>query len=190
MKEDRLEDMLRAMDHPEEYSEEELTQLLSDEELREYYELAVKAKEGFLLNDHRPAQSHKRPIWLKVAAAIIGVLMVSGITLAAVSLINHRQESWGQVHDPGLGQATCPHDSASFVNGSPVRTFENVELETILNEAAKHYQVSVEYRTEQVRRIRLYTKWNPQAPLSELIERLNGFEKVSIKQEDNHVIAE
>ena len=49
MKEDRLEDLLRAMDHPEEYTEEALQQLLSDEENRECYELAVKAHAGFKL---------------------------------------------------------------------------------------------------------------------------------------------
>lgn len=71
-----------------------------------------------------------------------------------------------------------------------IRTFENAELQQILGELADHYHLDVDYRNEQARHIRLYTKWNPAAPLSQMIERLNGFEKVSIRQAHNHIIAE
>ena len=50
--------------------------------------------------------------------------------------------------------------------------------------------VSVEYRNEQSRHIRLYTKWDTAAPLQQIIELLNGFEKVSVRLIDNQIIAE
>ena len=71
-----------------------------------------------------------------------------------------------------------------------VRTFENVELQQILQELSDYYHVSVEFRNEKVRHIRLYTKWDPSAPLKQIIERLNGFEKVNIRLDDNQIIAE
>lgn len=71
-----------------------------------------------------------------------------------------------------------------------IRTFENAELQQILGELADYYHLDVDYRNEQARHIRLYTKWNTAAPLSQMIERLNGFEKVSIRQTHNHLIAE
>ena len=71
-----------------------------------------------------------------------------------------------------------------------VRTFENAELQEILQELSDHYHVGVEFRNDQSRHIRLYTKWDTSAPLNLIIERLNGFEKVSIHVSNNHIIAE
>ena len=71
-----------------------------------------------------------------------------------------------------------------------IRTFENRELEEILNEISCFYHVSVVFRNEQTRHIRLYTKWDTSAPLSQMIERLNSFEKVSIRLHNNQIIAE
>ena len=71
-----------------------------------------------------------------------------------------------------------------------IRTFENTELQQILDELADHYHLEVDYRNEQSRHIRLYTKWNTSAPLSQMVERLNSFEKVSIRQTQNQIIAE
>ena len=71
-----------------------------------------------------------------------------------------------------------------------VRTFENAELQEILQELSDHYHVGVEFRNDQSRHIRLYTKWDTSAPLKQMIERLNGFEKVNIKLSNNQIIAE
>jgi hypothetical protein len=38
--------------------------------------------------------------------------------------------------------------------------------------------------------VRLYTKWNTAAPLSQIVERLNNFEKVNIRQTNKQIIAE
>ena len=71
-----------------------------------------------------------------------------------------------------------------------VRIFEDVELQQILQELSDHYHVGVEFRNEQSRHIRFYTKWDTTAPLKQIIERLNGFEKVSIQLTNNQIIAE
>ena len=71
-----------------------------------------------------------------------------------------------------------------------IRTFENTELQEILQELSNHYHVGVEFRNNQSRHIRIYTKWDTSAPLKQMIERLNGFEKVNIKLSNNQIIAE
>ena len=190
MKEDRLEDLLRAMDHPEEYTEEALQQLLSDEENRECYELAVKAHAGFKLGHTHQIPAHKSVLWMKAAAVIAGVLILSGITLAAV-YIGRRPLRQAEKQDPSVAVASSRPALDPLLSGiDSVRIFENAELEQILNEAASHYHVSVEYGHEQVRHIRLYTKWNRNASLDEFIDRLNGFEKVSIRLDGNLVTVE
>ena len=69
-------------------------------------------------------------------------------------------------------------------------TFENAELQKILQELSDYYHVGVEFRNEQSRHIRLYTKWDTTAPLNQMITLLNGFEKVSIQLIDNRIVAE
>ena len=71
-----------------------------------------------------------------------------------------------------------------------IRTFVNTELEQILDELADHYHVDVDFRNEQARHIRLYTKWDTTAPLSQMIDRLNNFERINIRQTEKHLIAE
>lgn len=190
MKEDRLEDLLRAMDHPEEYTEEALQQLLSDEESRECYELAVKASAGFKWRHTHRNPVHKSVLWMKAAASIAGVLILSGIALAAVYIGRYPLRQ-AEEPNPAVAVTSSRPTLASSLSGTDsVRIFENTELEQILNEAANHYHVSVEYGHEQVRHIRLYTKWNCNAKLDELIDRLNGFEKVSIRLDGNLVTVE
>ena len=53
-----------------------------------------------------------------------------------------------------------------------------------------YYHVGVEFHNEQSRHIRLYTKWDTTAPLQQIIELLNGFEKVNVRLIDNQIIAE
>ena len=68
--------------------------------------------------------------------------------------------------------------------------YTDEELQQILSELADHYHLEVDYRNEQARHVRLYTKWNTAAPLSQIVERLNHFEKVNIRQTNKQIIAE
>ena len=44
-----IEKLLKMAERPQDYSDEELQQLMSDPEMREYYELMVSAEEFFVL---------------------------------------------------------------------------------------------------------------------------------------------
>ena len=79
---------------------------------------------------------------------------------------------------------------AQLSESDAIRTFENAELQQILQELSNHYHVGVVFRNEQARHVRLYTKWDTTAPLTTMIERLNGFEKVSIRLNKDQMIAE
>ena len=59
MIEDKIERLLHAMEHPEEYSDEELQRLMDDEEVRDCYELAVMARQGFQM---RRQQNRKKTL--------------------------------------------------------------------------------------------------------------------------------
>ena len=71
-----------------------------------------------------------------------------------------------------------------------LQLFKNVELEKILSELSAYYHVTVSFQQEQSKHLRLYTKWNRAESLAQVIDRLNGFEKVNIVQRGEQLTVE
>lgn len=207
-----IEQLLKMTERPQDYTDEELQKLMSDPEMREYYELMVSAEAGFALRKEKNHGDRSRdsagqnhgPVsmilpmilslgnrFMRIAAMFIVVMMLSGIAFAAYRLVvgiddkSPIQEV--QTANPTQQAGTLQQ---AQTNPASIRTFENAELQQILKELSDYYHVSVEYRNEQSRHIRLYTKWDTTAPLQQIIELLNGFEKVSVRLIDNQIIAE
>lgn len=193
-----IEQLLKMTERPQNYTDEELQRLMSDPEMREYYELMVSAEAGFALRKSEAPKAERRPLFyalgnrfMRIAAMFIGVLMLSGIAFAAYRLVaGGDDESTTQE----VQIANSPQQAGTLQQAqkdpASIRTFENAELQQILQEVSDYYHVSVEFRNEQSRHIRLYTKWDTAAPLQQIIELLNGFEKVSVRLVDNQIIAD
>ena len=207
-----IEQLLKMTERPQDYTDEELQRLMSDPEMREYYELMVSAEAGFALRKEKNHGDRSRdsagqnhgPVpmilpmilslgnrFMRIAAMFIVVLMLSGIAFAAYRLMAGGNDKTPiqevQTANPTQQAGTLQQ---AQTNPASIRTFENAELQQILKELSDYYHVSVEYRNEQSRHIRLYTKWDTTAPLQQIIELLNGFEKVSVRLIDNQIIAE
>ena len=207
-----IEQLLKMTERPQDYTDEELQKLMSDPEMREYYELMVSAEAGFALRKEKNHGDRSRdsagqnhgPVpmilpmilslgnrFMRIAAMFIVVLMLSGIAFAAyrrvVGIDDKSPIQEVRTANPTQQAGTLQQ---AQTNPASIRTFENAELQQILKELSDYYHVSVEYRNEQSRHIRLYTKWDTAAPLQQIIELLNGFEKVSIRLIDNQIIAE
>ena len=129
--------------------------------------------------------------FMRIAAMFIVVLMLSGIAFAAYRLVVGIDDK-SPIQEVQTANPTQQAGTLQQTQTDPtsIRTFENAELQQILQELSDYYHVSVEYRNEQSRHIRLYTKWDTAAPLQQIIELLNGFEKVSIRLAGNQIIAE
>ena len=207
-----IEQLLKMTERPQDYTDEELQKLMSDPEMREYYELMVSAEAGFALRKEKNHGDRSRdsagqnhgPVpmilpmilslgnrFMRIAAMFIGVLMLSGIAFAAYRLVVGG-DSESPTQEVRTANPTQQAGTLQQTQTDPtsIRTFENAELQQILQELSDYYHVSVEYRNEQSRHIRLYTKWDTAAPLQQIIELLNGFEKVSVRLIDNQIIAE
>ena len=207
-----IEQLLKMTERPQDYTDEELQKLMGDQEMREYYELMVSAEAGFALRKEKNHGDRSRdsagqnhgPVpmilpmilslgnrFMRIAAMFIVVLMLSGIAFAAYRLVvggdsespTQEVRTANSAHQAGTLQQTQTDPTS-------IRPFANAELQQILQELSDYYHVSVEYRNEQSRHIRLYTKWDTAAPLQQIIELLNGFEKVSVRLIDNQIIAE
>ena len=191
MKEDKMERLLKAMENPGDYTDEELEQLFEDEELRDCYNMAIKAEQGFRLRREQaelhPLATHH--IWLKVAAVFIGLIMLSGITIAAIQYIRYIDDKQ-TVQKPPVATVQPQPAAESEEPADTLRTFENEELEDILSEIADYYHLRTEYRDDEIRHIRLYIKWNKMQSAEAMVERLNGFEKVNVILDKDLLCAE
>ena len=131
----------------------------------------------------------------KMAALFIGVLILSGITYAAIHMISSNPQS-EQVDETVAVDKTQPltinaqqSASADSTIIQPV-VFENAELSMILQEIASFYQCEVVYKKEKTKRVRLFFTWDKKQSLDQVVETFNKFERFHIAKENQKLIVE
>ena len=201
------------MEHPEQYSEEQLQELLSDEECRELYEAmrlsasafeaedakekiaeGIKAEEWHKFEVKHFPQKHRSWGWMQIAAMFIGLLMLSGIAYAAVHMVMNSKVG-GDLQSP---TQEVPHRDGSLVatkepsliadSIAQPRIFENVPLDEMVREIAHYYNKVADIQNEQAHELRLYYKWEPKDALESVVSDLNHFEHVSLAIEEDKLI--
>ena len=140
---------------------------------------------------------------MRKVAAVAAVLVVSGITFAAIHLVTHshqpsdnsntelvasQKDSIQQVSAPQKSNIEEKTDSASLAQLPLV--YENAELQKILTPVAGHFHLQVTYQNESARHIRLFLQLEKNMSLDAIIELLNHFEKVNIRHEGQTLIVE
>ena len=145
------------------------------------------------------------PLWspMRKVAAVAAVLVVSGITFAAIHLVTRshqpsdknntelvasRKDSVQQVSAPQKSNIEEKTDSASLAQLPLV--YENAELQNILTPIAEHFHLQVTYQNESARHIRLFLQLEKNMSLDDIIELMNHFEKVNIRHEGQTLIVE
>ena len=139
---------------------------------------------------------------MRTVAAVAAVLVVSGITFAAIHLVTHNHQ--GNTDTPAettVAQKDSAKQVSAVVSAIPVEktdsvsqqfplVYENAELQAILSPIAQHYHLKVVYQTEASRHIRLYLQLAEGMSLDNIIELMNHFEKVNIRHEGETLIVE
>ena len=140
---------------------------------------------------------------MRKVAAVAAVLVVSGITFAAIHLVTRshqpsdnsntelvasQKDSIQQVSAPQKSNIEEKSDSASLAQLPLV--YENAELQNILTPIAGHFHLQVTYQNESARHIRLFLQLEKNMSLDDIIELLNHFEKVNIRHEGQTLIVE
>ena len=203
---DKIRLLLDMHEHPESYTDEQLAAMLDDEMLEQLVtakramtdipEPDVDAEWQRFEQHHFTPMKHRR--WLKVAAMIAGVLMLSAFTYAAIRAARAHQPEIQQPMTEQVEKTDAPvatssltkaEDIDSVSTGQPV-TFDNVPLETIIGDIAARHQMQVEFRNEDARALRFYFVWQPDEDLNATLERLNLFESVNISKEGNTIVVE
>ena len=188
---DNLEQLLRQMYAQESHHDEDIdTSDIIDEEWTKF--------EAEHFKDGRNSSSsilHFFHSTKKMAALFIGVLILSGITYAAIHMISSNPQS-EQVDQTVAVDNTQPltinaqqSASADSTIIQPV-VFDNAELGRILQEIASFYQCEVVYKKEKTKRVRLFFTWDKKQSLDQVVETFNKFERFHIAKENQKLIVE
>ena len=204
---DNIRRLLDMHEHPENYTDEQLAAMLGDE-TQQHLAAAKRAMTDIPVPDvdaewERFEQEHlnapvKNRRWLKVAAMIAGVVMLSAFTYAAVQAVRHyhvekAEETTRNVvtttqAESAVGPRLGVADTVEEVVAPVV--YDNQPLGEMLEGIATRYSMQVEFRNEEARALRFYFELHPGEDLSSVVERLNMFERVSVSIEGNTIVVE
>ena len=176
------------------------------EKLKDEMNLKEKQQKEEMSQNAETQQTAKLfPLWspMRKVAAVAAVLVVSGITFAAIHLVTRSHQASDKhntelvaSHKDSIQQFSVPQksnieektDSASLAQLPLV--YENAELQNILTPIAGHFHLQVTYQNESARHIRLFLQLEKNMSLDDIIELLNHFEKVNIRHEGQTLIVE
>ena len=211
---EKTKKFLDAQEHPEQFTEEELFQMQDDPEIRALMEAAAQGKRALMKQKSEESQEaidaalqdfdakhftkgagHSlHSLLQKVAAAFIGLLFISGMAIAAVHLvrIHGNKSAMVEPKSPHVeSQISERHKQPSdtIVSISPV-VFDNLPLDSILSQIAKHYSYNVSFCSDKSKSLRLFFTWNMQDSIQTVVEKLNLFEQIHITLNEQTIIVE
>ena len=209
---ENIRQLLEMLDNPDAYTEQEIQDIINrDEDTRETYRLMVEAKRS-----SRQRQNNKpvdvdaawqkfsqiqQPIrhsfgWMKIAASFIGVLIVSGIALAAIHFVRQSQKAESTEQE----DTTAVANSSVIIHHSSLQSdtiaapqpviFDNIPLEKMLPEIAAHYDVKITFVNDEARQLRFRFVWNPQQGIDQVVSDLNQFERLTVTLKDKEITVE
>lgn len=205
---DNIRQLLEMLDNPEAYTEQEIQDIINrDEDTRETYRMMAEAKRSSRqhqankpidvdaawqkFNQKIQPQQHSFG-WMKIAASFIGVLLVSGIALAAIQIVRYTQQ-----HTPKTEEVINTPKSANVTPADTLTTdtiatpqpiiYDNIPLEKMLPEIAAHYDAKVTFVNDEARQLRFHFMWHPQKGIEKVVSDLNQFERLNITLNDNQI---
>ena len=214
MKQDKINLLLSMQEHPEQYTDEQIEKMLAeDPELAELIEQLALTKRAFVkcevdeedvavdeewkkfVGEHAAKMDRpQRGMFYKVAASIVGILLMAGVTFAAIHIVRtivgpNNDLEIEQAVTTGAAPSTSEVDERNDgKNISEPIVFDNVPLEKMLMQIAAYYGKEVEFQNDDARQFRFYFVWRPQESLDATMRRLNLFESITVELNDNKLI--
>lgn len=132
----------------------------------------------------------------KIAALFLGIVMLSGLTYAAVrtSFFTRPWSKLSQAEPTAIADVVpssltiVPNISMQKPTG--LITFDNHELADILTSICNAYEVEVQFKEEEQKHIRLHFSYNTKDRLEDVIESLNTFETFRLELKDKKLTVE
>ena len=204
--------LLDAQEHPEQFTDEALRQMQDDPEIRVLMEATAQGKRALMKQQPKASQEAIDAAWQdfeakhfpkaakvsilhKVAASFIGLLFISGIAFATIHIVRNYGNTVGEdsksptqeTRITNSHQQTLPADTTVTI---PPVVFDNVTLDSILPQIARHYGYTVSFRSDKSKPLRLFLTWNPQDSIQKVTDKLNLFEQIHIVLDEQTMIVE
>ena len=204
---DRNKQLYRDMtEEPEKYSDQELEAMMDEidqmpdvEEAWHLLSEKLRAKSEESSSKHEVARADSSLFTLhssfkKVAAILISIITISGLAFAAVHFMRNHEGKPAETEQPAATVEARTADAArqpadTTVSMQPV-VFDNVTLDSILPQIARHYGYTIDFRNEQPKSLRLFFTWNPQDSIQKVTEKMNLFEQFRVVLEEQTIIIE
>ena len=207
---DNIDRLLDALEHPENYSDAEVEQILTDSEAREVYDMLRKTADASApvaeinLDEEwrrfEAKQPKRRPVilrWLSfmasrnaaaVVTALVDTLAVVAATIGVTHYFNANKEMAQTEQTEPQKQTAIADSKVAPTDTIPAETtplpetivFKGENLERILADMAGYYGVTVKFNQDAAKSLLLYFEWDQSLPLSEVVEQLNNFEQINI----------
>lgn len=196
---DQLEQLLDMIEHPDRYTEQQINDLLSDPDLRKHYDVMISLRMAYepqpipSQKEREPrhgntTHQHSLPLWggagwgSKAAAIFLGIILISGIAIAA----------WLASPQPTV---STPSPSAESPGGTISEenrggTFDNTPLADIMAVVGKHYGHHVVFANDSLRQLRITTTWNEDEPLSTFLESMNELNGLRLTEKGDTIYVE
>lgn len=183
---EKLKKLTQMIEHPEQYSDEDWKDIfdgntISDEQIEAEWKRF----------EQQHFAQHNR-LWQKIAASFIGILMLSGVALAAVHIFG----SYDDTHDD-TSKATNTTTTVQAAEGERETKatphtviFENTELQQIIDSLTCYYKVKPAYRHDSTRHLRLYYEWDQHNSINDIANQISHFDHVSINLKGDSIIVE
>lgn len=206
---DKYELVLDVIEHPEKYTSGQLADIMSDSETREIYSLlckaysAIEADKDIDVDAEWEDFSEKHPLRSRRlflgsgsrAASIAAIAGTSIVAVAAgiavtVAVIDRRPDPIAENVAVAPAVVALSTDTLT-IKGDTVQVsltpimFENEPLEKIMKEVADTYGVEIKLNNKDAALLHLYYKFDPSLPLDEVVEQLNTFKQINIRQNGN-----
>ncbi len=211
---DNIDRLLDALEHPENYNDTEIEQLLTDPDEREVYEMLRKTADisapvpEINIDEEwrrfEAKQPKRRPVilrWLSFMAsrnaaaviiALVGTLAVVAATIGVTHYFNANKEMAQTEQAEQQKQTAIADSKVAPTDTIPTETtplpetivFKGENLERILADMAGYYGVTVKFNQDATKSLQLYFEWDQSLPLNEVVEQLNNFEQINITLTD------
>ncbi len=207
---EKFDRALDLMEHPERYSECEISAILEDDEIREIYNTLCMAETSLQPEMKLPAEKVDEE-WRRFSGKgnfggrrrkgfpsrwkpgkYVAAAMASGIALGAVALgmvMKSRpeaQESDAVKVEPAGRAMVLQKDTALRGDLYPrlpsdtIILFENESLGDILGQITSFYGMQLKVENPESMGIRLFFRWETKNGEEEVVKRLNNFEKINV----------
>ena len=215
-KEEKRQMFFNMQEHPERYTDEQVESLLADEDMKDFFHYMAMFR--MAMKKGNPKKVNVDEVWKefadtqrlkvnetsgetfsnrrKIAASIIGVIFLSGITFAAIHSGIFRFSSSKEANQAKMEHVSstsnlnntdsikvCTSGKADNLDIKPV-VFDNAELGDVVSQLAAFYNVKVEFDNAESQHVRIFFNWDKTKTLEQNLEILNAFERIQITEVD------